>query len=73
MLLQAAAKHGLRLIPVLIDFLVAELRLSRVDFIKLDIEGAEREALKGAKVTPFYILTLHSLSSIILAALLTDR
>ena len=34
-----------------IDLLVAELRLSRVDFIKLDIEDAEREALKGAKDT----------------------
>ena len=34
-----------------IDLLVAELGLSRVDFIKLDIEGAEREALKGAKDT----------------------
>ena len=34
-----------------IDLLVAELGLSRVDFIKLDIEGAEREALKGASDT----------------------
>lgn len=34
-----------------IDLLVDELGLSRVDFIKLDIEGAEPEALKGAKDT----------------------
>jgi FkbM family methyltransferase len=30
-----------------IDSLVQELRLPRVDYIKMDIEGAEREALKG--------------------------
>ena len=36
-------------VPVVrIDRLVAELGLARVDFIKLDIEGAEREALRGA-------------------------
>jgi len=34
-----------------IDDLVAELELPRVDFIKFDIEGAEREALKGAMKT----------------------
>lgn len=36
-------------IPVTtIDNLVRTLELSRVDFIKMDIEGAEREALSGA-------------------------
>ncbi len=31
-----------------LDALLAELKLSRVDFIKMDIEGAERKALRGA-------------------------
>lgn len=34
-----------------IDNLVAELKLDRVDFIKLDIEGAEVRALRGASAT----------------------
>ncbi len=34
-----------------IDKIVAELRLSRVDFIKMDIEGAERNAMAGAAGT----------------------
>ena len=39
-------------IPVTtIDRIVAELGLEKVDFIKMDIEGAERKALKGGEVT----------------------
>ncbi len=34
-----------------IDRIAAELRLDRVDFIKMDIEGAERQALAGAAQT----------------------
>jgi FkbM family methyltransferase len=34
-----------------IDELVRELELQRVDYIKMDIEGAEREALRGGAAT----------------------
>ncbi len=34
-----------------IDELTSELKLQSVDFIKMDIEGAERQALRGAKQT----------------------
>ncbi len=34
-----------------IDKLVAELKLERVDYIKMDIEGAEQKALAGGKAT----------------------
>jgi len=34
-----------------IDKLVGELKLDRVDFIKMDIEGAEKNALAGARQT----------------------
>jgi len=39
-------------IPVTtIDNIVSELKLEKVDFIKMDIEGAEQNALRGAKKT----------------------
>ncbi len=50
-LLEAEGTGKIEVPLTTIDLLVAELGLSRVDFIKLDIEGAEREALKGAKGT----------------------
>jgi len=40
---------GISIPAVTIDETVKELNLPRVDFIKADIEGAEREALAGAK------------------------
>lgn len=44
--------HGTVGVPLTtIDALVAELKLPRVDFIKMDIEGAERKALAGAAKT----------------------
>ncbi len=43
--------HG-PLVPLTtIDKLVSELKLPRVDFIKMDIEGAEMKALEGARDT----------------------
>jgi hypothetical protein len=41
--------EGLPLLPL--DEIVAQLKLERVDFIKMDIEGAERFALRGSEQT----------------------
>lgn len=46
-----------------IDEIVAELKLPRVDFIKMDIEGAEKPALRGAKNTINRFRPRMSLSS----------
>jgi len=45
----AARKEGARVQLTTIDKIVQELKLPRVDFIKLDVEGAEVRAIVGAK------------------------
>ena len=45
------ASQGPTVLLTTIDKLVAELHLDRVDYIKMDIEGAEKNALTGAKET----------------------
>jgi len=47
----AVGKTSVEVPVTTIDALVARLGLSRVDFIKMDIEGAERPALRGAAQT----------------------
>ena len=45
-------KEGVEGLPVMpLDDIVSKLNLERVDFIKMDIEGSERHALRGAKQT----------------------
>jgi len=43
--------QGVKVPLTTIDKLVAELKLDRVDYIKMDIEGAEQRALTGASQT----------------------
>jgi len=45
------SRQGPRVPLTTIDKLVEELRLERVDLIKMDIEGSERRALAGARQT----------------------
>jgi FkbM family methyltransferase len=45
------SQAGQRLPLTTIDKLTAELKLERVDYIKMDIEGAEKRALVGARET----------------------
>ena len=45
-------EEGVEGVPVLpLDDIVEQLNLSRVDLVKMDIEGSERHALRGAKRT----------------------
>jgi FkbM family methyltransferase len=46
-----ATPEGPRVALTTIDHIVTELALKHVDFIKMDIEGAERQALEGAQET----------------------
>jgi hypothetical protein len=45
------SQHSVKAPLTTIDKLTAELKLERVDFIKMDIEGAEQRALMGAQQT----------------------
>ena len=49
LLIQREGSHAVKVPLTTIDKLVAELKLERVDFIKMDIEGAEMDAILGAK------------------------
>ena len=45
----ASSARAVTVRAVTLDDVAAELKLPRVDFIKMDIEGAERHALAGAR------------------------
>lgn len=49
--LEVPRQRTVRIPLTTIDRLVEDLKLPRVDFIKMDIEGAERQALAGARHT----------------------
>jgi FkbM family methyltransferase len=47
----AAGQEALKVVLRSLDSLVAERRLDRIDVIKIDVEGAERQALDGARAS----------------------
>jgi methyltransferase, FkbM family len=50
--IRSGSMHATVKVPLTtIDKIVTELRLPRVDFIKMDVEGAEEEAISGARDT----------------------
>lgn len=51
LVLDVSRSKSVRVPLTTIDELVSELKLERLDFIKMDIEGAEKNALKGARST----------------------
>jgi FkbM family methyltransferase len=57
------AETPTRLPVTTIDQIVSELQLSSVDFIKMDIEGAEKNALRGAQATLARFSPLMAISS----------
>ncbi len=62
--------HGVEAPLTTIDRVVAEMKLDRVDYIKMDIEGAEVRALNGARDT---IARFHPRLSIATEHLPTDE
>ena len=56
--------HGIDIAITTIDSVVSEKNLERVDFIKIDVEGAELDTLKGGSLTlqnlrPVCIVAIH--------------
>lgn len=58
-----SAKDSLTIKVTTIDGLIKRYKLKRLDFIKMDIEGAEIEALKGAKTSLMDLNPVFSIAS----------
>jgi FkbM family methyltransferase len=59
---QGQTQHVINVETTTLDDIVAEEHLSRIDFLKMDIEGAEIEALQGA------VRTLKNTRKVVIAA-----